>query len=244
LISPLCMSVIISYKSPLWIKVGLRSFRRFFPGSPILIIDNNLDPGVQGYDSRSEVEREWIREWRSQDSRSYFVKTEFSNKNHGLALDQAVQWCKGHGVRWMLPFEPDCLINGVEWANRLLEATTKDIWMAGSHLKSYGPIHPTPSIWDVGQIQSSFREQPRGSDMNHPRFHELMNMKDLMAHAKREKLEAYWAGSWDTAQKPWFDAAIHDKALLVEPTPDFEHFWNGSTTDPSKIVDSRVTQYL
>jgi hypothetical protein len=161
-------------------------------------------------------------------------------------MDHAAQWCRTNGIRWMLHFEPDCLISGVEWMNRLLDATTKDIWMAGSHRKSYGPIHPTPSVWDVNQIQSSFQEQPRGSDMGHPRFHELVDMKDLMAQARVEKLESYWASWWDTAQKPWFDAAIHDKALLVEDSPDFHHFWRGSSSnrDPRRIGDSRVNQYL
>ena len=252
---PSFVSVIISYRSPLWIKVGLRSFRRFLPKLPILILDNNFDPGMQGYDSKVEVERKWIKEWCYQDSNSYLGKTSSPEKNHGLAMDWAVQWCREHGMRWMLHFEPDCLIDGVEWANKLLEATERDIWMAGSHWKTYGPIHPTPSIWDVNQIRSSFKEQLRGSDMNHPRFHELMDMKDLMAQAEREDLmsgpgrgwfQSYWANWWDTAQKPWFDAAINDKTLLVEETPDFKHFWYGSShnPDPSKMGDSRVFQYL
>jgi hypothetical protein len=242
--SPLCMPIIISYKTPLWIRVGLRSFRRFFPCSPILIIDNNLDPGNPGYESRFELERRWIEDWCSQDRHHYFKKTEFPEKNHGLAMDLAAQWCRERGVRWMIHIEPDCLIDGITWANRLLEAATRNVWMAGSHQKSYGPIHPTPSIWDVNQIRSSFREQLRGSDMGHPRFHELVNMKDLMDQTNNDQI--YWAKYWDTAQKPWFDAAIHDKALLIKEEPDFKHFWYGSThnTDPTKVGDPRVIQYL
>jgi hypothetical protein len=239
------MPVIISYRSCQWIKVGLRSFRHFFPDSPILIIDNNPDPGMVGYNSLVEVERTWLKEWRSQDRHHHFDKAELFEKNHGLAMDRAVRWCRANAIRWMLHFEPDCVIDGVEWANRLLNATSKDIWMAGSYRKSYGPIHPTPSVWDVNQVKSSFREQLRGSDVKHPRFHDLMDMRDLMSQTTvRDR--GYWTSWWDTAQKPWFDAAIHDKALLVEESPDFKHFWMGSThnTDPSKTGDSRVTQYL
>lgn len=246
--SPLVMPVIISYKSPLWIKVGLRSFRRFFPGTPILIIDNNLDSGMQGYDSRAETERKWIKDWCSQDRYNHFEKTVSPEKNHGLAMDRAAQWCRDHGVRWMMHFEPDCLIDGIEWANRLLGASAKKVWMAGSHRKSYGPIHPTPSIWDVNQIKSSFKEQLRGSDMSHPRFNELVDMKDLMSpeNITSPWFEHYWGNWWDTAQKPWFDAAVHDKALLVEETPDFKHYWSGSrcNPDPVKFGDSRLAQYL
>jgi len=145
----------------------------------------------------------------------------------------------------MLHFEPDCLIDGVEWVNKLLEATEKGIWMAGSHRKWYGPIHPTPSIWNLDQIRASFVEQPRGSDVHHPRFHKLMDMKGLFSQLQPREM-AYWRSWWDTAQKPWFDAAIHDKTLLVEESPDFRHFWQGSShnTDPTKVDDARVIQYL
>jgi hypothetical protein len=241
------MPVIISYRSYPWIKVGLGSFRRFFPSSPILIIDNNLDPGMQGYDPLMETERKWIRDWCSQDRHNHFEKTVSPEKNHGLAMDWATQWCRDHGVRWMMHFEPDCLIDGIDWANQLLWATAKNVWMAGSHRKSYGPIHPTPSIWDVRQIKSSFKEQLRGSDMSHPRFNELVDMKDLMAQAEKTAwFQHYWGNWWDTAQKPWFECAVYDKALLVEATPDFKHFWSGSgnNPNPAKFGDFRVNQYL
>ena len=241
---PSVMPVIVSHNSYPWIKVGLRSFRRFFPDSPILIIDNNLDFGLPGYDSKVEVEREWLKDWCFQDSHPYLEKTELLGKTHGAGLDRAVKWCKDHEVRWMLHFEPDCLIDGVEWANRLLEATRKDIWMAGSY-QIFGPIHLTPSIWDVNHIESGFDVQPRGSDDDHPSFHKLVNMKWLMTQIGDDE-RGFWEVLWDTAQKPWFDAAIHGKALLVEGSSDFRHFWRGSTsnTDPSKIDDSRVQQYL
>jgi hypothetical protein len=243
--SPAFMPVIISHNSYPWIKVGLGSFRRFFPDSPVLVIENNLDPGMQGYESRFEIERRWVRDWCSRDQNSHFEQTGYPRTGHGAALDFGAQWCRDHGIRWMLPFEPDCLIDGVEWMSKLLEATEKGVWMAGSHRKSYGPIHPTPSIWDVSQITSSFKEQPRGSDANHPRFYELVDMKNLMSVIEDWE-RGYWMNFWDTAQKTWFDAAIHDKTLLVEGDPSFQHFWCGSShnPDPSKTGDFRVTQYL
>jgi hypothetical protein len=240
------MTVIILHNSFPWIKVSLRSFSRFFPDSTVLIVDNNLDPGMSGYDHRIEEERNWIKAQCSHDSRYFWGKTESPRKSHGFGIDWAVQWCRDHGIRQMLHIEPDCLIDGVEWANKLLEATEKGAWMAGSHRKSYGPIHPTPSIWDVSQINSSFGEQLRGSDHSHSRFHELVDMKSLEPAMTNAWFREYWTNYWDTAQKPWFDCAIHDKAFLVDESPDFKHFWNGSThnTDPSKTGDPRVTQYL
>ena len=243
---PSVMPVVISYNSHLWIKVALKSFRRFFPNSPILIIDNNLDPGMPGYDSRVQIEKKWIRDWCAQDCHCHFVKANSSNRGHGVGMDCAAAWCRANGIRWMIHIEPDCIIDGVEWSNKLLEAAAKNVWMAGSHRKGYGPIHPTPSIWDMTKINSSFRTQPRGSDMNHPRFNELMNMEFLREGTIGYGWENYWSSHWDTAQKPWFDAAVHDKTLLVAETPDFKHFWYGSSTnpDPNKTGDPRVAQYL
>jgi hypothetical protein len=70
-------------------------------------------------------------------------------------------------------------------------------------------------------------------------------MKDLMS-LTTDHDRAYWTVNWDTAQKPWFDAAVHDKALLVEADPSFCHFWRGSSSDndPSKAGDLRIAQYL
>ena len=243
--TPSVMPVMVSYKSRLWIRVALRSFRRFFPDSPLLILDNNPDPGMAGYGPLIEEERAWIKDWCSQDYRHYFEPTKLFEKNHGLAMDWAARWCRSYRIRWMLHIEPDCLIDGVEWANRLLAAIQQDIWMVGSHRKFYGPIHPTPSLWAVNRIQASFREQLRGSDASHPRFSELMDMKGLMASLQPREV-AYWTSWWDTAQKPWFDAAIHDRTLLIEESPDFRHFWGGSSfnVDPAKSGDPRVAQYL
>jgi hypothetical protein len=241
------MPIIISYRSRLWIKVGLLSFRRFFPDLPVLIIDNNPDSKIPAHDRNVEEERKWITRWRLHDHHHYFEKTGFPEKSHGRAMDWALRWCRTNGFDWMLHFEPDCLIDGTEWVNKLLDAAKKDIWMAGSHRKSYGPIHPTPSIWKVNQITSSFGSQRRGSDMNHPRFHELMDMKELLSDpVNRGGPNGYWETCWDTAQKPWFDCAVHDKAVLVEETPDFRHFWCGSTSrpDPARYGDPRVMQYL
>ena len=37
----------------------------------------------------------------------------------------------------------------------------------------------------------------------------------------------WWQRFWDTGEKAWFEAAVHDAASLVH-APDFRHFWNGS----------------
>src|SRR5262249_23578885 len=40
-----------------------------------------------------------------------------------------------------------------------------------------------------------------------------------------------WRVDWDTAQRAWFRAAIHDRATLVPKTADFCHYWRGSKTN-------------
>ena len=117
--------------------------------------------------------------------------------------------------------------------------------MAGSHRKEYGPIHPTPSIWNVHRVTASFEAQLRGFDEKHPRYSQVMNM-DVLRAAVTDREWTYWRVTWDTAQKPWFDAAKEGKELLVDWRDDFRHFWSGSThnTDPNLCHDSRVLEYL
>src|SRR5215467_5297756 len=102
MMSPFFMSVIISHNSYPWIKVALRSFRRFLEDQPILVVENNLDPGMPGYESRFEIEREWVGNWCLHDKYSFLVKTGFPRTGHGFAMDCAAQWCRENGIRWLV----------------------------------------------------------------------------------------------------------------------------------------------
>jgi hypothetical protein len=243
--APFVMPVIITWKTYPWIRVGLQSFRRHFPLTPILVVDNNLDEGDPSYEAKIADERKWLDVWCAFDPYHVFVKTPQSNKTHGLAMDFAANWCRNRGILWMLHFEPDCLISGVEWARSLIEATRQDIWMAGSCKRGYGPIHPCPSIWNVRKITASFAPRLRGSDAQHPLFPQLMDLAGMQAEHSKEVWEG-WKETWDMAQKAWFDAAVEGKALFVEAKPDFCHFWGGShfNLDPRSQGDPRVEAYL
>ncbi len=99
--------------------------------------------------------------------------------------------------------------------------------MAGSNRRLWGPIHPAPSAWLVREVRSSFRTQPNKDDKLHPRFAELVNFESLRAMDESPSYIGWAETHWDTAEKPWFEAAIHEKAALVD-APDFRHFWLGS----------------
>jgi hypothetical protein len=238
------MPVVISYFSYPWIKVSLLSFREHFPLSPILIIDNNPDVGSPQEMRKVQEERSWIHKWREKDVCNEWIKSEIPQKRHGLAMDLAAMWCRSNRIPWLLHIEPDCLISGVNWARQILEPIKQGAWMCGSCLKEYGPIHPTPSIWSVNYLASSFEVQLRGDDVWHPKFHTLFDMKKLSELVGG--LGDYWGHYWDTAQRAWFDAAKEDKAVSVDPSPDFKHFWRGSSsdTDPFRCGDDRVFKYL
>lgn len=243
--SPLVMPVVIAYRSYPWIRVGLQSFRRHFPFSPILVIDNNPDRGHPLYEKKVDDERQWLSDWRAGDPCNVFLKTVRPEKKHGFAMDFAAQWCRSRGILWMLHFEPDCLISGVEWVYKLLEVIRQDMWMVGSHRKVFGPIHPTPSIWDVHHCTASFEIMLRGDDVNDPMFTQLVDMEKLQASVPAEYWP-FWSVSWDTAQKTWYEAAKEKKDLLVDGSDDFQHFWQGSThrTDPIVWGGERVREYL
>jgi hypothetical protein len=127
----------------------------------------------------------------------------------------------------MLHLEPDCLVTGRLWRENLLRAIEQGAWMAGANRKPWGPIHPTPSAWLIRQVSGTFKGRPMARDIDHPRFQELVDL-DVLEEQAREQGCWEWARTrWDTADRAWFSAAIHDRAALVE-APDFRHFWLGS----------------
>jgi len=130
----------------------------------------------------------------------------------------------------MLHIEPDCLVTGRAWRENLLRAIDRGAWMAGAHKKAWGPIHPTPSAWLVREVRTSFKEQPRNQGVAHPRCGELFDLSVLRAAAEPKGVWDWARENWDTADKAWFEAAIHDRTALVE-APGFQHFWYGATAN-------------
>ena len=102
---------------------------------------------------------------------------------------------------------------------------------------SDSPPRPRPG-W-VREVRSSFRTQPNKDDKLHPRFAELVNFESLRAMDESPSYIGWAETHWDTAEKPWFEAAIHGKATLVD-APDFRHFWLGSAAHSLPIDQLRA----
>jgi len=203
-----------------WTKISVTSFREHFPKAPLVAVDQNHNP--------KEVEF-----LKSQDA---IIINGKRGDQHGTGMDLAIQWCKGK-VDVMIHIEPDCIFLGRKWFDLLMSGVVDDgNWMSGSCQYEFGPIHPCPSAWDVNQVKHSFEYVSKRKDIYLPQHHKLIDFKALIKdlHIKNEKhgytkeQNHVFLYGWDTALKNWFEAASQGKAIKVETTNDFFHFWHGS----------------
>jgi hypothetical protein len=222
--------VLVAYHSAEWLPIAVESYLEQFPEDRILVVDNNPQPGETGWTAACRRERRWLSAHPRLDviSEHAAFPGAFLRKSHGTGMDLALKWCRNRGADVMLHFEPDCLVSGRLWRANLLAALECGAWMAGSYRKAWGPIHPTPSAWLVREVRSSFRVQPTGRSTEDPRYKELVDVHRLRSVAEAEGTWAWAKEHWDTADRVWFEAAIHDRAALVD-APDFRHFWFGSS---------------
>ncbi len=229
------MPVFVSWNTRRWMPVGLGSFREHFPAWQVLVIDNNPEPGEAKWNEDHDAERKWLQAQPG----VIVVKHAGPVRTHGAAVDTAVKWCRLNNVSYMLHLEPDCHITGTKWYESLCRGIDSGAWMAGSHRKEYGPIHPTPSLWKVDRIQTSFDYANRIPDEEHPRFLELFKREWLLRAIENagEDLN-FWTTTWDSAQQAWFRFAVEGKAFHADSTADFKHFWAGS----DKVISERHFQ--
>jgi hypothetical protein len=237
--------VIVSYHTPRWVKIALRSFWRHFPAEQVLVIDNNPHSGEPGWEPACDEERRWLERC----SHVILVANPGLERRHGAAIDRALEVCRQQGAELMLLFEPDCHILGRAWYELLLRPMTRGAWMSGMMRLAYGPLHPCPSLWRVDHNWASFLDQPRGNDACHPRFNELFFFDRLLSWVESYDPPAlpWWRQNWDTAQKNWFHAAVHDKAVHVPHSGDFRHFWSGSQVHrdhPEFITNPQLAELL
>ncbi len=224
------MAFLVSYKTPRWTPVAVRSYLRQWPDESVLVIDNNPSPQERGWSPIIDSERVWL------DQQSNVVRVFNSGRRgHGDGMDMGLEWCRDHGIDVIVHFEPDCVIRGTEWRDRLLGALENGAEMAGAHRYAFGPIHPCPSAWRTDVDWPSFRSHQRSEDEKHPRFRELFDLPlrlDTAARQGSSKLE-FWSRFWDTAQRAWFFAAVRDKAILIdkELAAGFKHYWKGSSNN-------------
>jgi hypothetical protein len=228
--SPLrAIPALVAYHTPDWIQVAVASYLEHFPEDRILVVDNNPRRGEPGWDPDCERERYWLRAHSRVD---HVVNTLTpcdinGERPHGHGVELAVQWCRDRRADVLIHFEPDCVIEGRRWRENLLQAIECGAWMAGAHRKAYGAIHPTPSAWRVDRLRTTFSGWARAADSRHPRYAKLLNIERLRAEVEPLGRWPWWERSWDTGEKAWFVAAVHDAAILVD-APDFRHFWNGA----------------
>jgi hypothetical protein len=222
----------VAFHTANWIPIAVESYLAQFPDDRLLVVDNNPQPGESGWSPASRRERRWLDSHPRVDvvaDKASFPGA-LARRTHGDGMDVALAWCRSRGADVMLHLEPDCLVTGSDWRENLLRAIQQGAWMAGAHKKPWGPIHPTPSAWLVKEVRSSFREQTRTRRLDHPRFREFVDVEALEAAVEPlvASIRAWAKENWDTGDKAWFEAAMHDRAALVD-APGFQHFWCGST---------------
>lgn len=224
--------VIVAFRSLNWLPIAVESYLSQFPQDRLLVVDNNPRLGETGWSPAARRESRWLDSYPRVDvirqSSSYLGAP--VTRTHGSGMDLALAWCRSRGADVMLHIEPDCLITGRAWRDNLLRAIERGAWMAGAHRKAWGPIHPTPSVWLVREARTSFSGQSRKNSPVNLRFKELVNLEILRAAAEPDGVWDWARENWDTADKAWFEASIHEKAALVE-APDFRHFWFGATAN-------------
>lgn len=221
--------------------IAIRSFREQFPDCELIVVDNNPTENSPNWTARCRQEQLWIRT----EPGLIVVENPTMDRSAGRGIDLALEVCRNHGHDVMIHIEPDCLVSGKTWLKNLLVPMESGAWMSGSLRRFYGPIHPTPSAWKCDINWSSFAHAPRGDDIRHPRFAELFQLTQLVEWSRDHEPDAtqWWSEYWDCAQRNWFLAARSEKAVLVEPTDDFEHFWYGSMRSPDP-GDPRFAKYL
>ncbi len=231
------LPVLISYTVPYpnmgvdsdgwdWIKIALRSFHDHFDGQKVLVIDNDKD------DQAYEPKRDWlysypggivVRNPITRDPRFWQDHDPEWSHHHGSGIDLAVSYCRHHRYDYMLYFEPDCLIEGMEWVKAMWRCMERGAWMSGFNRCNHSTrvIHVCPSLWKVNEppCEISFMRQPIEADRQHPRFAKMTCFRGFTKS---------W-DKWDIGQRNWWIAALEGKACRARPRRrDFTHVWGGS----------------
>jgi hypothetical protein len=236
-----CLAVLVAYRTWPWTAVAVSSFQEWFPDLPLLVVDNNPADVDSAVLENCRRERQWL----AQRSNLEFLMNSGHERFHGSGIDLALRHCRERHVEFLVHFEPDCLILGRQWLERLLLPLRCGAWMSGMWRHFYGPLHPTPSVWRVDIGWDTFSHQLRRDDVDHPRFGEVFRLQELLEHARvhEPQVIGFWESYWDTSQRNWFLAAVQDRAAMVEPTADFRHFWFGSRRGPDP-EDQSLARYL
>lgn len=221
-------AIIVSFHSVNWIRNSLESFHKILPEINILVVDNNPKIPECINEKKYLNSLPWITTIRTPHPNTIHRRGS-PHFDHGKALDYGIAWCKNK-FDLALHIEPDCLTLGRAWFEKMVNKIKEGYWMVGSKKFSFGPIHPTPSLWRIDKIKHSFSQVPKKEDINHPLYPSLFNhkiLKDINDPDYMEIREKWYEEHWDTGFKNWFECAINQKSSCVN-IKDFIHFEDGT----------------
>lgn len=119
-----------------WTQISVASFRRHFPDHTLVVVDHNDNP----------AERAYLL------GQGAVVLSSGPSTTHGAGMNRAAYWCAQNGYDVIVHIEPDCLISGREWYDRLLEPLEAGQWMAAPNRMPFGALHPCPSAWVINKV--------------------------------------------------------------------------------------------
>jgi hypothetical protein len=223
------MPILVAFHTSHWVRVAVGSYLEHFPNDRMLVVDNNPRRGEVGWEPHCDDERHWLANHPNVEllERPTAGRAEIDEQTHGAGIDRALEWCRQRSIPVALLLEPDCWVTGRAWRDNLERAIDAGAWMAGCDRRSHGPIHLTPSAWVVGEVRASFRVQLLGADTEHPQFRQRVNL-GIFQRDLAPRFWPKWSQLWDAGQKAWFEAALHDRAALVDGA-GFRHYWQGSS---------------
>lgn len=219
--------VVLYYE--IWPKVMLRSLRKIYNNEVILV---------------NHLHRDVPSEYR--DERCTVLQMGHGT-SHGAGIDTAVDYLRSHNIRYFVLIEPDCVITGTEWLDKMIQAVNNGAAMAGPNRLPFGPIHPCPSIWDITQIPGSFKVSDRDISIDFGIFNYKDMIKWLMNNNADNGSIHLWCHKWDCGLKNWYILAKKGLAIHTHNSDGFKHFYEGRNRSPMDLIESEmkmIAEYL
>lgn len=196
-------------QKPHWSLLSLPCWRHHFPTETLVVVDHNQNP-----DERPLAEKHG----------AVVLPKSTVEISHGDGIDTAAAWCRANRYDVLVHIEPDCLMWGRDWYDKLVEPIGEESkWMTGLNRTHGGVIHPCPSAWYLPKVVHSFRCVAKGKEVSHPEYPRIVDVPGL----ERSRFANFVLNWWDTGIKNYYEAAKQGRALYVGPASDFQHYWEG-----------------
>ena len=172
--------------------------------------------------------------------------------SHGHGIDTAVSYIKDHNIAdYAILAEPDCIITGINWIDRLNESALKGYHLAGfesqANTSSITPLHICPSIWKIDEITGSFKIQKRDVSAFPTHDQSILNYKTIAKMIYLTNMPEHgawiWFHFWDTGIKNWYELALKGRAESIDSCDGFYHFFYGRYRPP-KTTSRMSTEEL